>query len=353
MLAVPVAVAWVRVSRQRLTVSRRWDGPRRRRGRRRQRRAARRARLPHPASGGNRQRNDRPARRADRRATPDAWRLPRLVHADQSRARTSRFRAAARGRLRPVAPRRSVAPRRRARSARRLSRARRARRGSSPTSVQPSPTGGAYSSAGRRDFEFHTVRHHVPGESLRRVHWPSTARQGTLMVKEFEDSPRDEVAVLLDGDAAGVAGSAPDSSFDAAVRAAGSILRAHVRGGRSAVLVLNTREREVQSVTTEGPEWERALGVLAASRSPTRGRPQRRCSTRRDGPAGRSLELVVVTSLLEPGLVRRLLARALAPACRHRPRRRADVRWAAVDPAGGAAPVAGGRRPGRGRPARR
>jgi uncharacterized protein (DUF58 family) len=158
-------------------------------------------------------------------------------------------------------------------------------------------------------LEFHTVRHHVPGESLRRVHWPSTARTGTLMVKEFEDSPREEVAVLLDGDAAGVAGSAPDSSFDAAVRAAGSILRAHVRGGHPAVLVLNTREQEVQSVATDGPEWEHALGVLAGA-IPDAFTPASALLDSADGPAARSLELVVVTSRPAPALVRRLLERA-------------------------------------------
>lgn len=163
-------------------------------------------------------------------------------------------------------------------------------------------------------FEFHTVRRHVPGESLRRVHWPSTARTRTLMVKEFEDSPRDEVAVLLDGAAGGVAGAAPDSSFDAAVRAAGSILLAHVCRRHPAVLVLNTREREVQSVAAVGPEWERALGVLAGA-MPDAETPVSALLDSADGPAARSLELVVVTSRLEQGLVRRLLERALS----HRP----------------------------------
>jgi uncharacterized protein (DUF58 family) len=129
------------------------------------------------------------------------------------------------------------------------------------------------------------------------------------MVKEFEDTQRDEVAVLLDGDAAGVAGSAPDSSFDAAVRAAGSIVRAHVRAGRPAVLVLNTREREVQSVTTDGQEWERALGVLAGA-VPDARTPVATLLDSADGPAARALELVVVTSRVEPGLVHRLLERA-------------------------------------------
>jgi uncharacterized protein (DUF58 family) len=158
-------------------------------------------------------------------------------------------------------------------------------------------------------LEFHTVRDHAPGESLRRVHWPSTARRRALMVKEFEDSPRTEVAVLLDGDSAGVAGSAPDSSFDAAVRVAGSMLRAHVVRGHPAVLVLNTREREVQSVSTDGPEWERALGVLAGA-VPDARTPVSALLGSADGPAARALELVVVTSRVEPPLVQLLLARA-------------------------------------------
>ena len=37
-------------------------------------------------------------------------------------------------------------------------------------------------------FDFHSVREHEQGESLRRVHWPTSARRGQLMVKELEDS---------------------------------------------------------------------------------------------------------------------------------------------------------------------
>ena len=40
-------------------------------------------------------------------------------------------------------------------------------------------------------FDLHSVRDYQQGESLRRVHWPTTARRGQLMVKELEDSPRD------------------------------------------------------------------------------------------------------------------------------------------------------------------
>src|SRR5437660_6475578 len=54
---------------------------------------------------------------------------------------------------------------------------------------------GAHSPDGRRlllrrqsGFELHRVREYEEGESLRHVHWRSTARRGRLMVKELEDS---------------------------------------------------------------------------------------------------------------------------------------------------------------------
>ncbi len=78
-------------------------------------------------------------------------------------------------------------------------------------------------------FDLHSVRDFQQGESLRRVHWRSTAKRGQLMVKELEDSPRDEVAVVLDADAARAVGGAPTRASTSQVRAAGSILRAHAR----------------------------------------------------------------------------------------------------------------------------
>src|SRR5207244_51135 len=91
-------------------------------------------------------------------------------------------------------------------------------------------------------FELHGVREYEQGESLRRVHWPSTARRGQLMVKELEDAPRDEVAVVLDADARAVVGD----SFEVQVRAAGSLVDAYIRRGRRAVVVVKPEPRQVQ-----------------------------------------------------------------------------------------------------------
>lgn len=42
------------------------------------------------------------------------------------------------------------------------------------------------------------VREYAPGDPLKSIHWPTTARRGRLMVKEFEQDPQAEVWLFLD-----------------------------------------------------------------------------------------------------------------------------------------------------------
>jgi uncharacterized protein (DUF58 family) len=42
------------------------------------------------------------------------------------------------------------------------------------------------------------VREYVHGDALKRIHWPTTARRGKLMVKEFEQDPQSELWIFLD-----------------------------------------------------------------------------------------------------------------------------------------------------------
>jgi len=42
------------------------------------------------------------------------------------------------------------------------------------------------------------VREYMHGDALKRIHWPSTARRGKLMVKEFEQDPQSELWIFLD-----------------------------------------------------------------------------------------------------------------------------------------------------------
>ena len=172
---------------------------------------------------------------------------------------------------------------------------------------------GAHAQDGRRmllrrqaGFDFHSVREYERGESLRKVHWPTTARRGQLMVKELEDSPRDEIAVVLDADAAAVAGA----SFDAQVRATGSILRTHAARGRRAVLSLNAAMPLSIRVSSLDNDWQAAYESLAAVEADG-SRPVVELISR-ESPAARALELVLVTARLSPALGTKLVQRALS-----------------------------------------
>jgi uncharacterized protein (DUF58 family) len=158
-------------------------------------------------------------------------------------------------------------------------------------------------------FDLHSVREYAQGESLRRVHWPSTARTGQLMVKELEDSPRETVSVLLDCDPAVVAGAPPHWSFDAAVRAAGSIVRYYAIRGRKTTLVTTARDGVALPVTSAEGDLPTALGVLAAVEPDALFglAPWLRQEQSRATHAG---ELVVVTPNLEPAALDAILATA-------------------------------------------
>ena len=136
-------------------------------------------------------------------------------------------------------------------------------------------SGGAMLSGGRvllrrtAGFDLHSVREYEQGESLRKVHWRTTARRGTLMVKELEDMPHDEVAVLLDADEHAVVGE----SFDVQVRAAGSILRAHALAGRRSLLTVTVL---AAGVVPRARRSTASGGLLSScSRAPSRQAPSR------------------------------------------------------------------------------
>jgi uncharacterized protein (DUF58 family) len=159
-------------------------------------------------------------------------------------------------------------------------------------------------------FELHSVREYQDGESLRRVHWPSTARRQQLMVKELEDTPRDETVVVIDAQAGFGAGTPPDSSFDAQVRAAGSLLWTHARRGRNAqLLVSRGTGAEVVSVRTYQRDWPRAMEALAAAEQDGN-RSLEAFLADESSISARASDLTVVTSALRPALVQALIARA-------------------------------------------
>ena len=159
---------------------------------------------------------------------------------------------------------------------------------------------GTWGDGGRRallrrasGLEPHGVREYVEGEPLRAVHWPTSARRGELMVRELEDAPRESIAVVLDVDAATVAGRRGASSLDDAVRSVAGLVRAHALRSRQVLLVVASPEPVLQPVRGIGPDWELALDALAAA-EPAPGTSLRDLIAPRSA-VGRVPELVVVT----------------------------------------------------------
>jgi uncharacterized protein (DUF58 family) len=82
-----------------------------------------------------------------------------------------------------------------------------------------------------------SVRDYVPGDPLKRVHWPSTARQRTLMVKEYDREPSGDLWICLDMDAAVQVGEGEESTEEYGVILAASSAAEWLRANRAVGLV--------------------------------------------------------------------------------------------------------------------
>ena len=72
----------------------------------------------------------------------------------------------------------------------------------------------------RDDVSFHTLQEYQPGDDLRRVHWRSTARTGTLMVRQYEETRRSHFVIAL---SRSTADYRDPEEFELAISIAGSV----------------------------------------------------------------------------------------------------------------------------------
>jgi uncharacterized protein (DUF58 family) len=85
------------------------------------------------------------------------------------------------------------------------------------------------------DISFHAIREYAPGDSQRQVHWKSTAKTGTLMVRQYEETRRSRMVIVL---ACGDEEYANDDEFELAVSAAASLGVRGIRDGRDVSIVV-------------------------------------------------------------------------------------------------------------------
>jgi uncharacterized protein (DUF58 family) len=96
------------------------------------------------------------------------------------------------------------------------------------------PTAGASRTRNlfRSGEEYYTMRQYQEGDDLRRIHWPSVARTGSLMIRQDESSRRASGVVFLDTREGGL-GRSRGPGFERAVSVAATLGSMLARGGFS------------------------------------------------------------------------------------------------------------------------
>ncbi len=120
----------------------------------------------------------------------------------------------------------------------------------------------AVSKAGGTD-EFFGVREYRQGDSLRYIHWPSTAKHGRLIVKEFEIRSSTEVTILLDLHKDSDVGSGKETTLEYAVKVAASMAKYVLERGHSLQFIGFGQETHVVSYSKGLHQTARVLETLA------------------------------------------------------------------------------------------
>jgi uncharacterized protein (DUF58 family) len=126
--------------------------------------------------------------------------------------------------------------------------------------------------APERTVDAASVRDYIPGDSLRWIHWRTSARKGSLHVRLFDGMPVGDWWIFLDMERAAQAGEGEHSTEEHAVLLAASLAHRGISEGRAVGLVgqgarelcwLPPREGDTQM-------WEilRALAMISVSDRP-------------------------------------------------------------------------------------
>jgi uncharacterized protein (DUF58 family) len=113
--------------------------------------------------------------------------------------------------------------------------------------------------AGVRDYEY--------GDSLSRIDWKSTARQGKLMVKMFELDPASDIWIAMDLQGSVQAGEGDESTEEYGVKIAASVARFFLNANRNVGFMAFGDRLDIIEVERGGQQMTHILEALALSRA--------------------------------------------------------------------------------------
>ncbi len=158
------------------------------------------------------------------------------------------------------------------------------------------------------DVAFHALREYQPGDDRRYIHWKSTAKTGTYMVRQFEQTRRSHLVVAL---SLATSDYASEEEFELGVSVAGSLGVRAIRDGRTVSVVVSTVTPEfakrktyaVRSLATHVPtRLLDDLAVVEAASAALGIRDVGRIAA--EGNSGISVAFLVCGSLVTPAELR-------------------------------------------------
>lgn len=111
------------------------------------------------------------------------------------------------------------------------------------------------------DISFHAIREYAPGDGQRHIHWKSTAKTGKIMVRQFEESRRSRMVLILGMNASEFA---EDEEYETAVSVIGSLGMRAIRDGRDVAAISSAEipaaaRRSVRSIKSLNVQSSRKL----------------------------------------------------------------------------------------------
>jgi uncharacterized protein (DUF58 family) len=156
---------------------------------------------------------------------------------------------------------------------------------------------------------FRGVRDFAPGDDVRRIHWPATARRGSPMIREHERDLQPVFTLFLDLERRGRAGIGRKSTLEYLVRVAASLLWTAHRRGDAFGLVADAGQPIVVPAGQGEAHLAAALHQLVtAKQTGTRPLVEVVERNREAAPAGAAAALLFATTEVDLAALRTTLA---------------------------------------------
>ncbi len=146
------------------------------------------------------------------------------------------------------------------------------------------------------------IRDYTPGDSFRRMHWPSTARTGRLMVKQFESEMRNHVWLVLDLQRDVQAGGEIDNTEECSITIAASLAEKFFSTEWPVGLMAHGEHRYLLTPQQSPAFHEELLRLLAVARA-TGTQPLTEMLKQGRAYFSASSRVVLITPSVDPGWI--------------------------------------------------